>query len=36
MATWSPFLKFHVIPVLDILEATPLQQEAAELLESIS
>ena len=28
LATWSPWLKFEVIPVLDILEATPLTEEA--------
>ena len=28
MATWSAWLKFDVIPVLDVLEATPLTEEA--------
>lgn len=28
MATWSAWLKFEVIPVLDILEATALTEEA--------
>jgi Protein of unknown function (DUF3303) len=28
MATWSAWLKFEVIPVLDILDASPLTEEA--------
>jgi hypothetical protein len=28
LATWSPWLKFDVYPVLDILDAAPLTEEA--------
>jgi hypothetical protein len=28
LAVWSPWLKFDVYPVLDILDATPLTEEA--------
>ncbi|HVV37831.1 MAG TPA: DUF3303 family protein [Acidimicrobiales bacterium] len=28
LATWSPWLKFEVVPVLDIMQATPITEEA--------
>ena len=35
LATWSPWLKFEIIPVLDILEATPLTEEAIHKASSV-
>jgi hypothetical protein len=35
-AIWSPIFHFELHPVLDILEATPAQQEAADFRESVS
>jgi hypothetical protein len=36
IAIWAPMFVFELYPVLDVLEATPLQQEAMEFRESIS
>jgi hypothetical protein len=35
IATWSPWLEFRVHPVLDILEATPLTDEALATARSV-
>ena len=35
LATWSPWLEFHVHPVLDILDATPLTDEALATARSV-
>jgi hypothetical protein len=35
LATWSPWIKFEVFPVLDILDAVPVQQEAIEAARSV-
>jgi hypothetical protein len=35
LATWSPWLEFQVHPVLDILEATPLTDEALATARSV-
>ena len=36
IAVWAPMFNFELFPVLDVLEATPLQQEAMEFRDSIS
>jgi hypothetical protein len=35
LSTWSPWLDFQVFPVIDISDATPLQQEAVETAKSV-
>jgi hypothetical protein len=35
LATWSPWLEFQVHPVLDILDATPLLNEALATARSV-
>jgi hypothetical protein len=34
LAVWSPWLKFEVYPVLDILDATPITDEAIHIASS--
>ena len=35
LSTWSPWLDFQVYPVVDILDATPLTQEALNVAKSV-
>jgi hypothetical protein len=35
LATWTPWLEFQVYPVLDILEATPITNEALAIAKSV-
>ena len=35
LAVWSPWLKFDVYPVLDILDATPLTDEAIHIASAV-
>jgi Protein of unknown function (DUF3303) len=35
LAVWAPWLDFEVIPVLDIADATPIQQDALEKARSV-
>ena len=35
LAVWSPWLKFQVYPVLDVLEATTLTEEAIHIAGSV-
>jgi hypothetical protein len=36
IAIWAPTFHFTLYPVLDLLDATPLQQEAIEFRDSVS
>ena len=36
IAIWAPMFNFELHPVLDVLEATPVQQEAMDFRDSIS
>lgn len=36
LAIWTPFLSFELHPVVDVLEGTPMQQEAIDFRDSIS
>ena len=36
VAVWAPMFRFELFPVLDVLEATPLQQEAVEFRDANS
>ncbi|HXY95060.1 MAG TPA: DUF3303 family protein [Acidimicrobiia bacterium] len=36
IAVWAPFLHFDLYPVLDVGEATPVQQEAMDFRDGIS
>jgi hypothetical protein len=36
IAVWAPMFTFELHPVLDILEAVPLQQEAVDFRDSVS
>jgi hypothetical protein len=35
LAVWAPWLDFEVVPVLDIADATPIQQDALEKARSV-
>jgi hypothetical protein len=35
LATWSPWLKFQLFPVVDVLDATVVNQEAIEVARSV-
>jgi hypothetical protein len=35
LAVWSPWLDFEAVPVLDIADATPLNQEALQRVRSV-
>jgi Protein of unknown function (DUF3303) len=35
LAVWSPWLEFEVFPVLDIVGATPIQQDALQKARSV-
>jgi hypothetical protein len=35
LATWSPWIEFQVHPVLDMLDATPLTDEAIAIARSV-
>jgi hypothetical protein len=36
IAVWAAMFHFELYPVLDVLEATPIQQQATEFLDSVS
>jgi hypothetical protein len=36
IAIWAPMFHFELYPVLDVLEATPVQQEAIDFRDSVS
>ena len=36
IAIWTPYFKFELLPVVDIGDATPMQQEAIDFRDSIS
>jgi hypothetical protein len=36
IAIWAPMFHFELYPVLDVLDATPVQQEAIDFRESVS
>jgi hypothetical protein len=36
IAIWAPVFEFNLYPVMDILEATPLQQAAVDFRDSVS
>jgi hypothetical protein len=36
IAIWAPMFHFELYPVLDLLEATPVQQEAIDFRDSVS
>jgi hypothetical protein len=36
IAIWAPFFDFELHPVMDVADATPLQQEAIDFRDSIS
>jgi hypothetical protein len=35
LAVWAPWLDFEVVPVLDIADATPIQQDALQKARSV-
>ena len=35
LATWTPWLEFEVFPVLDILEASPITNEALTIAKTV-
>jgi hypothetical protein len=36
IAIWAPFFEFNLYPVMNTMEATPLQQEAVDFRDTIS